>query len=89
MIAALRLALTGRKVLFLLPYISMAKERMQFLQVTFKQQFSVVNVSILTLIPASLAPRRYTGGGLRWSPVSPFQRVDVWSVYNGKGEQSD
>ncbi|KJH43471.1 hypothetical protein DICVIV_10515 [Dictyocaulus viviparus] len=32
---ALRVAMTGKKVLFLLPYISMARERMNFLQVVF------------------------------------------------------
>ncbi|WKX93252.1 hypothetical protein Q1695_010914 [Nippostrongylus brasiliensis] len=32
-LAALRLAMKGVRVLFLLPYISMARERMQFLQV--------------------------------------------------------
>ncbi|WKX99197.1 hypothetical protein Q1695_014237 [Nippostrongylus brasiliensis] len=51
---ALRLALKGVKVLFLLPYISMARERMQFLQRAWRR----VDVQVAAFVGAQTAPSR-------------------------------
>uniref|UniRef100_A0A7I4YCY7 DNA-directed DNA polymerase n=1 Tax=Haemonchus contortus TaxID=6289 RepID=A0A7I4YCY7_HAECO len=51
---ALRLALTGRKVLFLLPYISVARERLHFLQRAWRR----VDVQVAAFVGAQSAPSR-------------------------------
>lgn len=51
---ALRVALTGKKVLFLLPYISMARERLHFLQRAWRR----VDVQVAAFMGAHSAPSR-------------------------------
>ncbi|VDM59414.1 unnamed protein product [Angiostrongylus costaricensis] len=75
---SLRLALTGKKVLFLLPYISMAKERLHFLQVKdFTEKCVLFVYDFLFLLGRSQGtfPRCY--GPNPWAEVRAWRRVDI------------